>query len=512
MCGLIGYSGNGFDPLKIKILFLYNENRGKDSCGVYTSKNLHIEKQIGKVSEEMLSKIKLSSSNVLIGHTRNKTIGNITIENTHPFLIKKEKYIIGAHNGTIENFSDLKRKYEDFNIKHLEIDSKLIFEYLSQNSDYNILGEITGGIAVLFSDLQDKKILYCYRNNDRPLFRGYIKNDGLYFSSIKKSLEAIECQSIKEIGKNVLYTIKNGKIVNTIRIKTNPYKHKYILPAINDNTSSFSNRKICIVGYYWKYDEDLDIYYRNNNKINTLFSDYAEVYDLRHQIDRYILNIKEFIFEETGCLYKEDYQQYKIVLHFKEMFNTLKVWYKDILKTKEKHFYHYEIDNNENDSILFISIGNTIVGEFNRTTRVGIIYKGKLTMNKEKVKTKEIGINEKLGTLEQSIISVDADNEFLDYTFIEEITNQSNIENITTLINGLTDIIVLQNEYLAIVLDKFSTDMKKTGYNVNNKEILGNLLEKGNFIRDLCSNKTMAINDILSSVSDIVTENQYYAG
>ena len=50
---------------------------------------------------------KIVNSKVIIGHIRNKTIGDKTINNTHPFY---HKNMVFSHNGKIENFVDYKDK------------------------------------------------------------------------------------------------------------------------------------------------------------------------------------------------------------------------------------------------------------------------------------------------------------------------------------------------------------------------------------------------------------------
>lgn len=81
--------------------------------------------------EETLEKIENSS--IIIGHIRYKTIGNISFENTHPFLYKNQ---IFCHNGFIQDFLVNKEKIlKKIDKKYInsiqgETDSEHLFYFL----------------------------------------------------------------------------------------------------------------------------------------------------------------------------------------------------------------------------------------------------------------------------------------------------------------------------------------------------------------------------------------------
>lgn len=232
-CGLLGYSGAApYDPLKIKILFLYNESRGIDSCGIYDGK--HIWRAVDKSSSAIVNEDIIKPSNILIGHTRKSTfVNSIVLKNAHPF---KLEHLIGAHNGTISNHRTLAHN-RDIDIASWDIDTHAF--YLSMNDDLSkrnlvdekttiktVLEEYEGSAALLFT-LRDG-CLYCYRDKDKPLYRGSIRQGnevGLYISSLKEGLQAIGCVKIKEFKENLLYILKDGKLVGSQeidRMKTKP--------------------------------------------------------------------------------------------------------------------------------------------------------------------------------------------------------------------------------------------------------------------------------------------------
>jgi glucosamine 6-phosphate synthetase-like amidotransferase/phosphosugar isomerase protein len=245
-CGLIGYSGKvPFEELRFKMLYLYNESRGADSCGLYLHSNEtktpiaeRIVREEGRASEVLVNVYNIGGSMNAIGHTRHATRGLKTKENAHPFYFPEEgdkKCIIGAHNGTISNDYDLRDKfgksYADYTV-----DSKLLIKLLQEADTYSSILSLLGDEhnAVLFT--RDDGTLYAFRMKDRPLYRGvlYAKSDkgstdkktplGMYISSMETSLYAIGCENIKEFKENYLYTIENGEIDSQVLVKRDPYR------------------------------------------------------------------------------------------------------------------------------------------------------------------------------------------------------------------------------------------------------------------------------------------------
>jgi hypothetical protein len=208
MCGLIGYSGQDvFDSDKIKILMLANIERGKDACGFYN--NGLITKDI-VTPAELLSKHKLIPENIFIGHDRAATIGSRTKDNSHPFHIEN---IIGAHNGTLTNHHalarDLDLKYNDW-----DVDSEVLFYGIQKSPrEFKILKEFKGAAALIWTDTNHPNRIYCFRNSERPLFRGMI-GDNMYISSMDNSLELIGATKIKMFKTDYLYCIENGSVLN----------------------------------------------------------------------------------------------------------------------------------------------------------------------------------------------------------------------------------------------------------------------------------------------------------
>lgn len=221
MCGIIAYSGNvKFNPDKIKLLFMYNESRGKQASGFYINDEKkefkeRVVKSLGPSSEKLLPLYSLDPSTVLIGHTRQSSVGSSTdINNVHPFV---QNELVGVHNGTFDNYADVKKA---FNVPATEclVDSLLFYKLLSDNKEdfYETYSYFKGKAALVWSNSTSPNVLKVFRNKERPLYRGAIKNGddiGIYISSLEEALLAIGCTNIQEFKEDKLYTITDGVVV-----------------------------------------------------------------------------------------------------------------------------------------------------------------------------------------------------------------------------------------------------------------------------------------------------------
>lgn len=232
MCGIIAYSGeNNFNKDKLKILFLYNESRGEQAAGLYINNEKYefgesrIVRRIGKVSEKIVPNFSFEPTNLSIGHTRKSSAGmGSGLNCIHPFIFDN---VVGVHNGTFNNYKDVLTGFQ-LDEKDYEVDSKLFYKILedlySENKNkmdsfQEAIGYFEGSAALVASFKDDPNTLFIYRNAERPLYRGTINDSegvkGVYLSSLKEGLEAIDCTNIKELKDNVIYTISKGEVVCT---------------------------------------------------------------------------------------------------------------------------------------------------------------------------------------------------------------------------------------------------------------------------------------------------------
>lgn len=110
MCGIVGYCGESRAASVIYTGLKQLEYRGYDSAGilVVTDEGLSLSKEVGVVSNIQIDTLP-DSSGLGIGHTRWATHGKVTQANAHPHTYGKVSLV---HNGIIENYEDLREKYE----------------------------------------------------------------------------------------------------------------------------------------------------------------------------------------------------------------------------------------------------------------------------------------------------------------------------------------------------------------------------------------------------------------
>ena len=114
MCGIAGYVGKRqAAPILLEGLRRL-EYRGYDSAGVAILEDhrIQIHKKQGKIDEGLgrLLEAQPLTGTLGIGHTRWATHGPPPDENSHPHLDQSGKIAL-VHNGVIENFEALKRRF-----------------------------------------------------------------------------------------------------------------------------------------------------------------------------------------------------------------------------------------------------------------------------------------------------------------------------------------------------------------------------------------------------------------
>lgn len=288
----IGSSPDLFNLDKYKILGMMNESRGINSCGVFIDGK--VTKGIGAtsrftnlISSESIEKPE--SIAVVIGHTRNSSVGTVNASNVHPFVFNRNdgSYFVGSHNGTLKNYIDLSEKYNIDRRNFTKIDSEVLLEILSnydssKNNNIKVLSEYEGGAAIVFHDSKNPDTMYVFRGEsedssyssygynygyntiptpERPLFFWQESDDSMYISSMIDSLKMISNQdnsNIKSFETNTLYVIEKGNISK--RIKIDRVKSvKYKSAAKNINNSYNRNKPIETVSSFNK---------NSNNSIN----------------------------------------------------------------------------------------------------------------------------------------------------------------------------------------------------------------------------------------------------
>ena len=133
MCGILGIISKERIPVLEALKRLKRlEYRGYDSCGFATKEGFIIKRkgQIDDLIKEIKEKYLKLRSNIIISHTRWSVFGEVNDINAHPhFDCKREIFVV--HNGTIDNFEEIKRELEDKGHKfYSQTDTEVIAHFI----------------------------------------------------------------------------------------------------------------------------------------------------------------------------------------------------------------------------------------------------------------------------------------------------------------------------------------------------------------------------------------------
>ena len=246
-CGIwawVGKSPNSFNSGHFNTLGILNQIRGTDSCGMSVDGKIAIG--IGK--EKFFTDFLINENYdlptkipIVIGHTRNSTVGQSNVRNAHPFGFGKSKTLkntvgfIGAHNGTLHNYRELATDYgidedkQGISSKNTrwsasKIDSEILLECLFKSEKFKVLSKYNGSAALIWYFVDQPNIVYCFhgatlknkngteRYIERPLFVYQEHRNSLYISSQDHGLLAIGAKEddLIDLDTNVVYKIKDG--------------------------------------------------------------------------------------------------------------------------------------------------------------------------------------------------------------------------------------------------------------------------------------------------------------
>ena len=203
MCGIVGYCGSKQEaPILLEGLSKL-EYRGYDSAGLAirnASENIQIVKATGKLIE-LYNKTEggaIVQGTCGIGHTRWATHGEPTETNAHPHC-SDDCFVVGIHNGIIENYQELKEKltekgYTFYSKTDTEIAVKLV-DYYYRKTDGNPVEALSRtmlrvrgsyAFAMMLKDFPDE--IYVARK-DSPLILGISDGDTYLASDVPAILK-----------------------------------------------------------------------------------------------------------------------------------------------------------------------------------------------------------------------------------------------------------------------------------------------------------------------------------
>lgn len=294
MCGLIGFVGSNPNLDKLKIMSLYNDERGGDSCGFAINNEIF---KYANITEDTFKKAfskhhilknfvieNPKKQQVVLMHTRKSSVGHAVESNAHPFLVEYDgRKLIGVHNGTIKNIADLGHKYlTEEEMKHFShsTDSEVLFYILVKTNSYDILTEYEGGAALLWYNPDKPDILYGFKGaseplsfgfsnihtygevEERPLYLNYTP-EGVYFSSLMEALNATGAESGKvlTLKSNTVYTFNKKGVEDSIVIKrVAPYYRPKPVQSLPISTMGGINKSPRLNSLLWNVDRRNELY------------------------------------------------------------------------------------------------------------------------------------------------------------------------------------------------------------------------------------------------------------
>ena len=210
MCGIVGYAGSGNAPQILVEALKRLEYRGYDSSGIalHEKNGLTIHKKQGRITvmEEALPKL---AATVGIGHTRWATHGEPSDANAHP-QVDSSGDIAVIHNGTLENYADLRSGMEAAGIKfNSGTDTEVLPHLIGRHYDGDLLtavrtalGDVTGAYAIAVLHAAHPGEIVAARN-ESPLVIGF-GEEGNFLAS--------DAPAIVKYTQRVAY-VRNGELV-----------------------------------------------------------------------------------------------------------------------------------------------------------------------------------------------------------------------------------------------------------------------------------------------------------
>lgn len=181
MCGIVGIAGNITvkHEKAFKDMLDMDVVRGPHSTGiatvdlkgeVYYAKSTNLPSDLFQM--RAAKNVMQGAHAALIGHNRYATMGSVNSVNAHPF---EHGTIVGAHNGTLNNWRAVLDDSNDF-----DVDSDALIYNIAVNGVKETISKLLGAWTLVWHDSSDNTLNFL-RNKDRPLHFAYTEDDKTLF-------------------------------------------------------------------------------------------------------------------------------------------------------------------------------------------------------------------------------------------------------------------------------------------------------------------------------------------
>ena len=281
MCGIFGIILNNDDDIYQLIIngLIQLQNRGYDSAGISLINNdgINVYKYASTNQEDAITKLlKLNIDKTRkifngIGHNRWATHGIKNDDNAHPHISNNKKFVL-AHNGIIENYTNLKKLlisngFTFYSQTDTEVIVNLVeYNYIKYTDTFesikNTISMLKGTFALVIQSLHEPNKLFCVRNGS-PMLVGkddtkvIVTSEQCGFCNLINEYITLDADDICTIQKcNDCITISTSHpytLNSTLLVKTEkspaPYQHWtckeiYEQPNVVLNTISLNNRLV----------------------------------------------------------------------------------------------------------------------------------------------------------------------------------------------------------------------------------------------------------------------------
>jgi len=363
-CGIFGQAVKYIEDMNqanVRILGMFNESRGKNSCGITLDSEIYHGLDGEKLFTDFIKGRNLTpiKNPIMFGHTRMSSVGAINQFNSHPFGFGSNKdksgfKMIGVHNGTLFNHADLgishgvdtKTSYINsfkVELERTKIDSEMLLEIIYHSGNFDVLSQYNGRAALVWTDTDKPNVVYLWSGmstpdegqdftkfavEERPMIVYVEDQNSFYFSSLVESLYTIggDITNTFQIDYNTVYAVTDGDFENAVKTKISREKCHHIeniyYPRQGNYTkqNAYVNRRhvASVENIYGLKDSkgEMNIYYDTpmlpiNDYGKRIYTSHLRYYRCGHVIDGVHMFIPNYGLLKFGDSFEEAQRIYK---------------------------------------------------------------------------------------------------------------------------------------------------------------------------------------------------------